>query len=122
MRVDGLEQPENNPDIHGYNVQLSVQSTEDDGDADRTKSEDHGFEGRRILCSQAEWGAVLMVQLVDEFVQSGGVQSAVKPVVPCILTDEKDGDLPRHGRQRREGNRSRQAKVLGQRVEEPDLR
>nr|POF04014.1 hypothetical protein CFP56_21770 [Quercus suber] len=43
------------------------------------------------------------------------------PIVPCIFEHEKDGDLVGHGENGREGNGRLEPKILGHRVEEPDL-
>lgn len=122
MSIDCLEQAKDDPDIHGENVQVFGESTEGDRDSDATKGENHGLKGRRILCGQAERCAVLMVELMDELVQSGLMQCAVKPVMPGIFKNEEQSDLPYHGDPRREGNRCGETEILSHGVEEPDLR
>lgn len=50
------------------------------------------------------------------------MQRAVRKVVEHVLKDEKEGDLAEHEVRRGEGHRvRREAKVLGERVEAPDL-
>lgn len=92
--VDGLEQAEDDPDVHGDDMQFLGDGAEDDGDSDRSESEDHGFQRRCILCCQTEWCAVLVMKLVDQLIQPRLMQSAVKPVMPSIFQDEEQSDLP----------------------------
>lgn len=42
--------------------------------------------------------------------------------MPCVLHDEEDGDLVRHGEDGGKGNGSGEATELSEWVEEPDLR
>jgi len=64
-----------------------------------------------------------MVNLVDVLVKEGAcVHQAMRPVMPCILEDEKNGNLVGHGDGAREGNGSGETKVLAHGMEEPDLR
>lgn len=62
-----------------------------------------------------------MVHLVDGLVQRTIVQGTVEPVMPGILHDEEDGNLPRQGSQSRERRTVVNTKVGGDGVEEPDL-
>lgn len=104
VSIDGLEEAEDDPNIHGDNMQVFCERTEGDGDSDASEGEDHGFKGRGILCGKTEGCAVLMVQLVNQLVQAGLMESAVEPVMPGIFEDEEQGDLPGHGNPRREGD------------------
>lgn len=58
---------------------------------------------------------------MDVPVKRSPVHSSVHPVVPCILDDEKDGDLEGHFVDARERDRGREAHELAHGVEKPDL-
>jgi len=120
--INGLEEAESDPGVHGDHMQILGDGAEDDWDADRSESEDHGFKRRSVLCCQTKWRAVLVMELVDQFIQSRLVQSTVKPVMPGIFQDEKQRDLPAHGNPRRERDCGGETEVLSQGVEKPDLR
>lgn len=121
MRVDGLEQAEHDPDVHGQDVQVLGDGAPEDGGADRAEAEQHDLDRAGVLGREAEGGRVLVVDLVDVLVQRAPVQGAVQPVVPRVLEHEEDGDLVGHGEEGGEGDGGCQAEVLGHRVEEPDL-
>jgi hypothetical protein len=122
VRVDGLEQTENDPDVHGQDVQVFGDGAPQDRSADGTETENHDFDWRRVFCGKAEGSRVLVVNLVDVLVQRAPVHGAVDPVVPGIFKDEEDGDLVGHCPDGREGNGGLEAEVLRHGVEAPDLR
>lgn len=96
VSVNRLEKSEHDPDVHCQDVQVFRHRAPEDWDADRTKCEDHRFDGGGIFGGEAEGSGVLMVELVDLFVEGWCVQGAVEPVVPCVFEDEEDGDLVGH--------------------------
>lgn len=49
VRVDGLEQAQDNPNVHGENVQVTSDSTPDDGAADGSETKDHNLDRRCVL-------------------------------------------------------------------------
>lgn len=120
--VDGLEQTQDDPQVHGDEVQVARDADPDDGAADDAEAQEHDLDWGGVLSSQAEGGAVRVVQLVDRLVQRAVVQSAVEPVVPGILHDEEGEDLVGHLPPRREREAVLQAEEGGDGVEEPDLR
>ena len=63
--IDGLEETEDNPEIHCQDMELASNQNPDDWSKDRAKTEYHDFNGRCVLSSQSEWSRVLMVDLVD---------------------------------------------------------
>ena len=77
VSIDGLKQTENDPDIHGDNVQILGNGTEHNGNADASESKNHGFQGRCIFGSQAEGGAVLVMQLVNHLVEARSMKGAM---------------------------------------------
>lgn len=120
--IDGLKKTEGDPDVHGEQVELAGDGKEKDGRSDNANSEETSLNGRSVLGSQAKGSRVQVVHLVDAPVERAIVKSAVEPVVPGILHDEEDGNLPGHGEERGERNAVVHAEVGGDGVEEPDLR
>lgn len=119
--VDSLEEAEDDPDVHGQEVQVTGDAEVGNGRSDDTDAEEHGLNGRGILGSEAEGSRVGVVHLVDGLVQGAVVQSAMEPVVPGVLHDEEDGDLVGHLVDGREGDAVLDAHVGGNGVEEPNL-
>lgn len=54
MRVDGLEQPEHNPEIHGQDVEVLCDGAPEEGHADGSEAEDHDFNGRGVFGGESE--------------------------------------------------------------------
>lgn len=119
--VDGLEETQDDPDVHGQEVQLTSELEQDHGRADDAYSEKHGLNGRSVLRGETEGSRVGVMHLVDVLVQRAVVQGAVEPVVPSILHDEEHGNLQRHLPDGGEGHAVLQAEVSRDGVEEPDL-
>ena len=119
--VDGLPQPQHDPDVDCQDVQIVGEAAPDDGQAHSAKAEAHDFDRRRVLGREPEGRRVGVVDLVDVAVERAPVQRAVEPVVPGVFHDEEDGDLVGHLGPVRERHARVHAKVLAQGVEEPDL-
>lgn len=122
VRVDGLEKTENDPGVHGEEVELASNSKEDNWASNDTNSEESSFNGRSILSGETERSGVGVVHLVDGLVEGTVVQSTVEPVVPSILHHEANSDLESHLPYRRERHAVVHAEVGSDGVEEPDLR
>lgn len=119
VSIDGLEQTQHNPNVHGENVQVTSKSAPEDRATDCTETQNHNFDWRRVFSSQAKGSRVLVVDFVNGLVEGTPVESAVGEVVPGILHDKKDSDLVGHGPGGREGDGCRQTAELGHWVEEP---
>lgn len=104
MRIDGLEQAKDDPNVHRQDMQIFCDCTPDDWTDDRTEAEEQHFDRACVFCSKTEWGGVLVVYLMDHLVELGGVKGTVRPVVPCVLHDEEDGDLVSHCKDGRKGH------------------
>lgn len=122
VRVDGLEETQDNPHVHGEQVQVTGKGDPEDGAAYGSNGQQHNFNWRGVLGGKTKRSRVGVVQLVDVLVERAVVQSAVEPVVPGVFHDEEDGDLVGHLEPGREGDTVVHAKVHGNGVEEPDLR
>jgi hypothetical protein len=121
VRIDSLKQPQHDPRIHGQNMQIVGDCTPDDGTDDGAKAQEQHLNRASVFGRQPEGRRVLMVDLVDHLVELGCVQRPVRPVVPCVLHDEEDGDLVGHGEEGGEGHGGAETAELGEGVEEPDL-
>ena len=122
MRINGLEQPQHNPDVHRQDMQIFCDRREDDRYANRPECQNHDFNGTRVLGGQSKWRRVLMMQLVNLFVECWCVQCTVKPIMPTILQHEEDGNLPGHLPDGWERHACAQTAELCHWVEQPDLR
>lgn len=123
VRINGLEDTEDDPNIHCQDVEILGDSAPQDWDTDATETEDHDLNGRGVLGSQTERSRVLVVDFVDVLVEEGAsMHQAMRPVVPCILEHEEDGYLVGYGDGAGEWNGGLETEVLAHRVEEPDLR
>lgn len=121
MRVDGLEQPKYDPDVHRQNMQIARNRAPQNWSPHGPQTENHDFDGTRVLGGEAEGCRVLVVDFVDVFVERAPVHGAVRPVVPGVLEHEEDGDLVGHGKEGWEGDAGGEATELREGVEEPDL-
>lgn len=117
--INGLEQTQDNPNVHGEDVKVSGESTPEDGATDGTKAQEHHFNRRRVFGSQTERSGVLVMNLMDSLVEGAPVKSAVQEVVPSILHDEENCNLVGHGPEGGEGDRSLQTTELSHWVEQP---
>lgn len=122
MGVDGLEETEDNPDIHGGEMEVLGDGNPEDGGSYSTNTEEHNLNGRGVLGSETKGRAVRVVNLVDGLVERAVVKRTVVPIVPGILHDEEDADVKGHLPKRREGHAIVETEVGGDGVEEPDLR
>lgn len=119
VRVDGLEQTQDNPDVHGENVQVTGEGAPDDWAADGSETEDHDLDRGGIFGSQTEGRRILVVNLVNSLVERTPMQGTVGEVVPGIFHHKKDRDLVSHSPEGGERNRSRETEELSHWVEEP---
>lgn len=75
--VDGLEEAENNPDIHRQNVEISripaVQQRSRQGPC----TQNEGLHRVGILSRKTEWCSILMVQFMNMLVENTGVEHLV---------------------------------------------
>lgn len=121
--VDGLEQTEDDPNVHGQDVEVARERAVQDGTTDGAKAENHDLNGGCVFGSQTKGSGVLVVNLVDVLVEERrDVHQAVGPVVPGVFHDKENNDLIGHLEERRERNGGRQSEILCHGVEQPDLR
>lgn len=59
--IDGLEEAQDNPEVHGDEVKLAGQSNPNDRDADGADAEEHGLDRARVLSGHAKGSAVGVV-------------------------------------------------------------
>ena len=122
MGIDGLEEAENDPDIHRYDVKIACDGGPSDRCYDCTDAENEDFDRRCIFCGKTEGSRVVVMDFVDVLVERTPVKCAVSPVVPGIFNKEEDYDLICYLRERGEGYANFHAEICCHGVEEPDLR
>lgn len=120
--INGLEQTQNDPHVHGDQMKVAGQRNPEDRAANSSNGEQHNLDGRGIFSSETERRRVGVVQLVDVLVKRAVVKGAVEPVVPGILHDEENGDLVGHLEPRWKGHTVVHTEKSGNRVEQPNLR
>lgn len=121
VRIDGLEETEDDPEVHGDDVQVAGDGAPHDGAEDCAGAEDHDFNWRGVFGCEAEGGRVLVVDLVDAAIERAPVHGAMRPVMPGVLDDEEDGDVKGHLPEGGKRDASIHAEVDSHWVEDPDL-
>lgn len=119
VSINSLEQAQDYPDVHSQDVEITGESTPHNRAENGSESKKHDLNWRGVFCGQTEGSGVLVVDLVNGFVERTPVKSAVKEVVPCILHNEEDCDLVGHRPDGWEGNRGSETEVLSHGVEQP---
>lgn len=74
MRIDGLEKTEGDPDVDGHYVQVWLDPAVEQRSENCARSEDHDFQRVCVLGSETERRGILVVELVDVFVEQGRVE------------------------------------------------
>ena len=122
MCINGLEETQDDPDVHGDEVQVTSDRDPENRRADDANTQQHNLDRGGVLSRKAKWCRIGVVQLVDCAVKRTVVQRAVEPVMPCVFHDEEDGDLHSNSPGRRERNTKVHAKICCDGVEQPNLR
>lgn len=55
-----------------------------------TSAQNKHLGGMRILCSQTEWSRVLVVDLVDMFIERSGMECLMGEIMEHILEEEEE--------------------------------
>ena len=93
MRIDGLEQSAHNPNVHRQNMEVASDGTPQQRSAHSAETQDHNFDGRSILCRQAERSRVLVVDLMYVLIERAPMERTMRPVMPGVLQHKKHSDL-----------------------------
>ena len=119
--VDGLEEAEGDPDVHGRDVEIAAGvDRPQDRAQERAERENERLERVGVFRRQAERRAVFVVEFVDVAVEGAVVESLVGEEVIEVFEDEEAGYLEGRGLPAREGDLPcLHTKVFGERVEEP---
>ena len=80
--VNSLEETEDDPCVDSNNVEVTSDSTVEDGASEGTGSENEDLSGVGVFGSKTEGSRVLVVNLVDVLVE----RSPVKSTVSCDLS------------------------------------
>lgn len=121
VSIDSLEETGSDPEVHGKDVEVASDETENNGDNNCSGAENHGFDGRSVFGGESKRRRVLVVNLMDVLVEETEVKETMHPVMPCIFQDEEDGDLDTDCLPGGERNASIHTARDGHWVEEPDL-
>lgn len=73
--INGLEQPQHNPDVDGEYVEVPGKHAVKDRTSQGSESEDEYLSGVSILGRETEWCRIFVMKLVDMFVKDTGVKS-----------------------------------------------
>lgn len=65
MSIDGLEETENDPYVHGEDVEVTGAEDVKNGAGDRSSTENKDFSRMGVLRSEAEGGRVLVMNFVN---------------------------------------------------------
>jgi hypothetical protein len=122
MSIDSLEQTADNPEVYGEDMKIASDQNLKDWYRDSCETENHDFNWRRVFGGKSEGSRVLVVDLVDIFVERTPVYRAMGLVMLCILQHEENRDLECYCLPGWEGNTSIHAAVSCYWVEQPDLR
>ena len=89
VRVYGLEQAQDDPEVHGQDVQVLSEGAPQHGAEDGADAEEHDFDRRGVFCREPEGRGVLVVDLVDCFVEG----APMEPDKPSLVSFscEEDG-------------------------------
>jgi hypothetical protein len=121
VRVDSLEETEDNPEVDGDDVQVLGEVAVDERAEDGTGTKNEHFGRMGILCRQTKWSAILVMNLMNVLVQHTSVQCLMSDEVEEVFEEKEQEDLGRHGFQRGERDLvSLHSKLFSGRVEEED--
>lgn len=121
VSIDGLEQSESDPNVHGEDVEVLSEEAVEKRASEGSGSKDEDFSGVGVFSSEAEGGRVLVVDLVDMLIEGAVMEHLVSNIVEEVLKDEEECNLRSNGAQGRQGNLvGRHAESLSQGMEQPN--
>ena len=85
VSIDGLEETENDPDVHGKDVEVSGAKDVNNRTSDRSCAENKDLGRMSVLGSKTEGGRVFVVNFVDVFVHG----TPVKELMGCRTHESK---------------------------------
>ena len=77
VRVDGLEETEGDPDVHGEDMEVTGDSAVEDRTDDRSGAEDEDFSGVGVFCSKTKRSRIFVVNFMDVLVEATPMKSLV---------------------------------------------
>jgi len=93
VSVDGLEETEGDPDVHGEDVEVASAEDVENRTSDRCSTKDEDFSWMGVLSGEAEGSRVFVVNLVDVFVHGTPVEELMTEEVAHVFVDEEKRDL-----------------------------
>lgn len=123
VSVHGLPQTEDDPGVHGDDVEVAGEVAVEERSTDGAHAEDQDLQRVGVLSSETEGRRVLVMEFVNPAVERSVVKGLVGDVVPCVFNDEEESDLKNQSFEFGEGDLERlHAEGDGQGVEQEDLR
>ena len=74
MSIDSLEEPKDDPDVHGENVEFPSTEDVENRTSDRSSTEDENFSWVSILSGKPERSRILVVNFVNILVHGTPVE------------------------------------------------
>jgi len=121
VSVNGLEETEDDPDVHGEDVKVSGAKDVENRTGDRPSTEDEDFSWMGVLSSKSEGSRVLVVNFVDVFVHGTPVEGLMGEEMEHVFVNEEERDLECDIFPSGEGNLpGAHSETLGNWVEQPN--
>ena len=77
VSIDGLEETEDDPNVHGEDVEVAGANDVEDRPSDRSSTKDEDFSRVGVFCSKAEGSRIFVVNFVDVLVHGAPVKELV---------------------------------------------
>lgn len=120
VRVDGLDKTQRDPHHDRQKVHVCAEIRQQKRRANRASASERDLERVGVLGGHAERRGILVVLLVETLVHELRVQNAVTEVVPGVLDEEQNGELPANGHEARERRTVRDVEHVANEVEAKD--
>jgi hypothetical protein len=113
--------PQSNPDVHRNQMEIPRYCTVQNRTSDGPEPQNKHLRWMSILGCQSKRRRILMMNLMNIFIQRAPMQCPMHPVVKSIFHHKEPTDLPDHRLPVREGDVKTETKVCDDGMEEVDL-
>jgi len=121
VSIDGLEETEDNPDVHGEDVKVAGTKDVENWTSDCSSTEDEDFSWVGVLGRKTEGSRVFVMNFMDVLVHRAPVEELMGEEVEHIFVNEKKRDLNSDVLPSGEGNLpSTHPETLGNWVKQPN--
>jgi len=123
VSIDGLEETENDPDVHGEDVEVSGAKNVKNRASDCSSTENEDLGRMSVLSSKAEGSRVFVVNFVDVLIHGTPMEELMGKEVEHVFVNEEKCDLKDDFLPGREGYLpGAHSKTLSNRVKQPNHR